>query len=197
MIKKIDEFIKRAYETSCSHGFHDEKTSVEHQMMLVISEIGEAVEADRKNRRAYLKGYDIVMRDVVITDNPSFFKTAFGDEIKDTVEDELADVCIRLFDMCGCFNIKPYRSMEEILTLRDDWRNEFGSMRFSEQAYSLVQLLAPCTSNMDVVGLSHVFGVALFFIHYWTLEMGIDLARHIELKMTYNEMRGYKRGKNY
>lgn len=192
MIKRIDEFIGRAYETAKKHGFHDERTSVEHQLMLVISEIAEAVEADRKNLHANLDGFD--------TCTGLAYTYRFNGYVKDTVEDEIADVCIRIFDMCGCFGIKPYRSMEEILTLRDDWRQEFGKMRFSEQAYALVQLLTswqPTDVNQVDGVLSHVFGAALFFIHYWSLEMGIDLARHIELKMEYNESRGYKHGKKY
>ncbi len=192
MIKRIDEFIGRAYETAKKHGFHDEKTSVEHQLMLVISEISEAVEADRKNLHANLDGFEIC-KDLTYNDR-------FKNYVKDSVEDEMADVCIRIFDMCGYFGVKPYRSMEEILTLRDDWRQEIGKMRFSEQAYALVQLLTswPPTEVNQVGGvLSHVFGAALFFIHYWSLEMGIDLARHIELKMEYNESRGYKHGKKY
>lgn len=192
MIKRIDEFIGRAYETAKKHGFHDEKTSVEHQMQLVICEVCEAVEADRKNLHANLAGFD---KCVGIE-----YSQRFKDYVKDSVEDEMADVCIRIFDMCGCFGIKPYRSMEEILTLRDDWRQEFGKMRFSEQAYALVQLLTswqPTDVNQVDGVLSHVFGAALFFIHYWSLEMGIDLARHIELKMEYNESRGYKHGKKY
>lgn len=192
MIKRIDEFIGRAYETAKKHGFHDERTSVEHQLMLVITEISEMVEADRKNLHANLDGFDNCTG-LTYTDR-------FKGYVKDTVEDEMADVCIRIFDMCGCFGVKPYRSMGEILTLRDDWRQEFGKMRFSEQAYALVQLLTswPPTDVNQVGGvLSHVFGAALFFIHYWSLEMGIDLARHIDLKMEYNESRGYKHGKEY
>ena len=42
MITRINDFIERAYTNSLEHGFHDEKTSFEHQMMLVISEISEA-----------------------------------------------------------------------------------------------------------------------------------------------------------
>lgn len=192
MIKRIDEFIGRAYDTAKKHGFHDEKTSVEHQMQLVICEVCEAVEADRKNLHANLAGFD---KCVGIE-----YSQRFKDYVKDSVEDEMADVCIRIFDMCGCFGVKPYRSMEEILTLRDDWRQDFGKMRFSEQAYALVQLLTswPPTDVNQVDGvLSHVFGAALYFIHYWSLEIGIDLARHIELKMEYNESRGYKHGKKY
>ena len=192
MIKRIDEFIGRAFDTATKHGFHDKKTSVEHHLMLVISEIGEAVEADRKNRHANLAGFD---KCIGIE-----YSQRFKDYVKDSVEDELADVCIRIFDMCGCFGIKPYRSYEEILTLRDDWKQEFGKMSFTEQSYALVQLLTswqPTEVNGVVQVLSHVFGAALFFIHYWTLEMGIDLARHIDLKMQYNESRQRLHGKKY
>lgn len=192
MIKRIDEFIGRAYDTACKHGFHDERTSVEHQLMLVIGEIGEAVEADRKNKRANLELFSKFTEGA--------FVGGFEAHIKDTIEDELADVCIRIFDMCGCFGIKPYRSFEEILTLRDDWKQVFGNKRFSEQAYALVQMLTswpPTDVNLVAGVLSHVFGAALFFIHYWTLEMGIDLARHIDLKMKYNETRQRLHGKKY
>lgn len=192
MIKRIDEFIGRAFDTATKHGFHDKKTSVEHHLMLVISEIGEAVEADRKNLHANLAGFD---KCIGIE-----YSQRFKDYVKDSVEDELADVCIRIFDMCGCFGIKPYRSYEEILTLRDDWKQEFGKMSFTEQSYALVQLLTswqPTEVNGMVQVLSHVFGAALFFIHYWTLEMGIDLARHIDLKMQYNESRQRLHGKKY
>lgn len=192
MIKRIDEFIGRAFDTATKHGFHDKKTSVEHQLMLVISEIGEAVEADRKNLHANLAGFD---KCIGIE-----YSQRFKDYVKDSVEDELADVCIRIFDMCGCFGIKPYRSYEEILTLRDDWKQEFGKMSFTEQSYALVQLLTswqPTEVNGMAQVLSHVFGAALFFIHYWTLEMGIDLARHIDLKMQYNESRQRLHGKKY
>ena len=58
MITRINDFIERAYTNSLEHGFHDEKTSFEHQMMLVISEISEAIEADRKGRHASLDLFD-------------------------------------------------------------------------------------------------------------------------------------------
>lgn len=193
MITKIDEFIKRAYNTACSHGFHDEKTSVEHQMMLVISEVGEAVEADRKNLHANPAGFEKCIG--------VEYGQRFKDYVKDSVEDEIADVCIRLFDMCGYFGIKPWRAGEEVLTLRNDWENEFGKMTFTEQAYALVQLLAPCCSPMtnepSKEALNHIFGSVLFFIYYWSKNLGFDLAWHIEQKMKYNESRGYKHGKKY
>ena len=46
----VKELVERSFKTSSSHGFHDEEHSDEHYMMLVVSEIGEMVEAARKNR---------------------------------------------------------------------------------------------------------------------------------------------------
>lgn len=46
--EKTKELIDRAYTTAKNHGFHDKELSPQHMLMLVISEIGEAVEADRK-----------------------------------------------------------------------------------------------------------------------------------------------------
>lgn len=48
MNKKTNEFIKRAHEMACRHGFHDKELSLEHCLMLVITEISEMVEAHRK-----------------------------------------------------------------------------------------------------------------------------------------------------
>lgn len=41
-----------AFKIACEHGFHDTELSNEHYLMLVITELSEAVEADRKDRHA-------------------------------------------------------------------------------------------------------------------------------------------------
>ena len=53
--------------------------------MLIVSELGEAVEAHRSGR--------------------------FGLERKDTFEDELADTVIRIFDLCGGLGIDLEKQM--------------------------------------------------------------------------------------
>lgn len=47
----------RAYDNSCKHGFHDKKYSDEHFLMLIITEIGEAVNADRKGLFSFTKHF--------------------------------------------------------------------------------------------------------------------------------------------
>ena len=46
----LNELRDRAYKTACDRGFHDEELSNEHCLCLVISELMEAVEADRKGK---------------------------------------------------------------------------------------------------------------------------------------------------
>lgn len=84
----------RAYKCACDHGFHDTDLSNEHLLMLVITELSEAVEADRKGlyaRRKFFEDWIILMDDPKTKDEEFIY--AFKSNIKDTVEDELSDVC--------------------------------------------------------------------------------------------------------
>ena len=51
----------RAYQNACDHGFHDRELSDNHCFMLVITELSEAVEADRKGRRADKAEFELVV----------------------------------------------------------------------------------------------------------------------------------------
>lgn len=46
----LNELRNRAYKTACEHGFHDKELSNEHCLCLIVGELMEAVEADRKGR---------------------------------------------------------------------------------------------------------------------------------------------------
>lgn len=53
--ERLNEFIATAYKTACDHGFHDEEKGNAHWMMLVVSEVGEMMEADRAGRYHFSK----------------------------------------------------------------------------------------------------------------------------------------------
>lgn len=40
-----NEYTKRAYDTACKHGFHDQELTDEHWLMLVITEVAEMTAA--------------------------------------------------------------------------------------------------------------------------------------------------------
>lgn len=120
----IPELIKRAHENAVKKGFYDDgDRNIGELLMLIVSELGEALEAHRKNLFPMWEMYQEML------DREKCFETAFRANIKDTFHDELADAVIRICDMCGY--------------------------------------------------------------------LGIDLEKHIELKMKYNETREYKHGKAY
>lgn len=176
--EKTREFIDRAYRTACEHGFHDEKLSVEHMLMLVITEISEAVEADRRNIHANLAGFE---KCIGLT-----YEDRFKNYVKESVDDELADVCIRLYDLCGALGIEPV--LDGLVMYKTDW----DDCSFCEMCYHL------CVSlKADKELLPDIIGDALVFIGFLCEDMGIDLERHIELKMRYNESRPKRHGKKY
>jgi NTP pyrophosphatase (non-canonical NTP hydrolase) len=69
-------------------------------LMLIVSELGEAIESDRKGKFADMESYEQAMKIKEFSKDKVFEKY-----IKDTFQDEIADVFIRLFDFCGGFNI--------------------------------------------------------------------------------------------
>lgn len=91
----INELRDKAHKNAVEHGFHDNPSSLAEKLCLIHSEISEALEADRKGRWADLKAYTCEGKT-----NESFLRN-----IKDTVEDELADTMIRIADLSGALGI--------------------------------------------------------------------------------------------
>jgi NTP pyrophosphatase (non-canonical NTP hydrolase) len=132
----MEQLIKKAHGMAKEKGFWESERNKGELLMLTVSELSEALEALRKGHYADKSIADELYRDIEIhqfddefniMDGP--WKASFEANIKSSFEDELADVAIRLFDLCG--------------------------------------------------------------------GLGVDLAKHIELKMMYNSMRGYKHGKQF
>ena len=89
---------------------HEKDINFGERLMLTVSELGEALDADRKGRVVpkdkedyFLTAKKHIQGSHIVKD--SQFKFAFEESIKDTVQDEIADTVIRLLDMCGYMNI--------------------------------------------------------------------------------------------
>lgn len=105
----LNKLRDEAYQNAVEHGWHDEGLSTEHFLCLVISELMEAVQAERKRKHADRIQFENYMSLRERSDEE--FKYAFTHGIKDSVEDELADVCIRLLDLAGLRNVDLGESM--------------------------------------------------------------------------------------
>lgn len=90
----IKEIQKQINDNAEVKGFWDKGIELEKKLLLVVSEVVEAMEADRSDK------YCEVNMDVVngwVSDEN--FVKHYKEQVKDTFEDEIAGATIRLFDL--------------------------------------------------------------------------------------------------
>lgn len=171
------------------------KYSPEHCSMLVITELSEAIEADRKGRKADPKRYDSLLthahklqggigaiyKELKAKSDEAkrpLWEIAF-DCIKDSVEDELADAYIRLLDFLAGYKCTILNRYGTGVSYREE-------DTFTEFTHRTVGWIV-----------RGYHGFALDNLDDYCQHHGIDLLWHIEEKMRYNESRPAKHGKEY
>lgn len=95
LTQPINDLAILIHENNVKQGFWNEKRNIGEALMLVVSELGEAIEAHRKNQFT-----DISHAEKANMSN-HFEQEKFQACIKNTFEDELADSIIRLLDLAA------------------------------------------------------------------------------------------------
>lgn len=187
----------RAYKTACEHGFHDEELSNEHCLCLVISELMEAVEADRKGRLGKKCKSRFEMdynRYPALVEKEKRFKCSFEKNIKDTLPDELADAAIRLLDLAGFRRISLELANGDIDDCVEDMAEACKDETFTESIYSISTLPVRYDGIFDFPTAVNDMILSIFG---FAKHLDFDLLWHIEQKMQYNELRPKMHGKKY
>ena len=104
-ISPLRQLRERIHQGNVVKGFWDKERNFGELLMLVTSELSEALEAHRSGKLANRSKY---LNDVMHA--PAFHekaieRKAFEEHIKNSVEDEIADAVIRLLDMATGLNI--------------------------------------------------------------------------------------------
>lgn len=100
METQIQELSKAIHKNAQEKGFWEEPVNIAEKLMLVVSELSEALEADRK--KVYCRTSMLAVNGWVSDED---FCESFKKHVKDTFEDEIADAIIRLLDLCQKLNI--------------------------------------------------------------------------------------------
>lgn len=185
----LERLSNEAFRIAKEHGWHDEPLSKKHYLGLVMTEVAEAVEADREGRRAKTEMMDDVIRtqaegETGLTQQwyETWFTTYYDEYIKKSIEEEFADVVIRLLDMAQGIHGD---AMTWVCNYPCGERYS-ESLTFPENAWVLTHDVLNW-GRMNIAD-----GVA--FMYDWAQHLGIDLWQHIEWKMKFNELRPYKHG---
>lgn len=98
IVPGLNSAAKEIFTNNKEKGFWDAERNPGELLMLVVTELAEAMEAIRKNEYCEFNA----------DYNPELdgdFKKHFETTIKGTYEDEIADVVIRVLDLCGAAKI--------------------------------------------------------------------------------------------
>ena len=187
--EKYIELQRKIYGIAKAHGWHEQPLSPQHYCGLIMTEVAEIVEADRNGRRAQTTHFE-----ALLSDNKPESKTqkavfrmwymrAYNEYIKGSIEEEFADVVIRLLDMA-----------QDIYGDKMKWGVGATSVfRYVNEGMSVVVNALYFIRGVLNVRMNEICD-SVTFMHEWAHHLGIDLDKHIEWKMKYNEFRSYKHG---
>ena len=120
-MKTLNQLRDEIHENAKNKGFWDSPRETGTLLMLCVSELAEALEADRKGQYAKIDDAEFIIDgrtiredlDLAIKENDMIkFEDIFRTQVKDTFEDELADDIIRILDICGARSINIEKHIE-------------------------------------------------------------------------------------
>lgn len=182
----LQKLSKEAFETAKAHDWHDEELRDETYLMLIITEIAEAVQADREDRHADAGLFNADVETLDMTDDydRDVWKRDFEIYIKGTVEDELCDVIIRCLDLAALRGISM-QYVDEFLASDVESISE----PFPVVMYHLCEELCLYKETL-CEKLNLVVAVLLVYCR----QKDIDIDFFVDIKMRYNRLRPFKHG---
>ena len=189
----LKQLMTKAYENAKAKGFLMPDIDINQELMLIITEMGEAIQASRHNRHGSIGGYNTYLE---VSDE----HVAYEESLEGTVESEFADITLRIISLLGW-----YDSQNTICLMNDTElkkTEEFHKVEFEHGNYCLPTAMYLIITRityfpfscspawMNTLRLQDILVQVFALAH----AEGIDIVEHIKLKMQYNESRQYLHG---
>lgn len=196
-MNNLTELSKKVYQLQIDKGWckPNEKRDIETLKILILSEAFEAFEAYRKNVYSPSSSSLIPLYSSIDTWGSSH-NVIFKEQVKDTFEDEIADVAIRALDLAGYLELDfgDYT----LNTLPVYYKLEGDKDQYTKALKVLGNLTLPDTKSKYIWGNYSPSLNLVFNILQWCKEVAyvfnFDLMQHIELKLAYNKTRPFRHG---
>lgn len=189
----LKQLMTEAYENAKAKGFYEPDLDINKALMLIITEMSEAIQASRHDRHGSIEGYNTYLE---VSDE----HTAYEKSLEGTVESEFADIAIRIMSLLGWYD------SQKVICLMNDTEirktEEYHKVEFEHGNYSLPDAMYLIITRMtyfpfscspawmNTLRLQEILVMVFALAHI----EGIDLVEHIRLKMQYNESRAYLHG---
>jgi NTP pyrophosphatase (non-canonical NTP hydrolase) len=191
----IEKEIKENYEIAKSKGFYPEDSKIEDHLMGIVSELGEAYEAHRGGKFAFVGLYNEDSLDYFITHK---YKEAqyikhYKNYLSGTFEDEIADVFIRLFNLCGWLNIDVDSKL-----FKEGYIINRGTFETVGELLNISNCMDNIRGNKILKKKSDgTIGYILSRLESLCEKLNIPIEKHIQAKKEYNKTRPQLHGKKY
>jgi len=199
----IKEYIKDCYEVAQEKGFYPNDSKIEDHLMGIVSELGEAYEAHRGGKFAKLGeviqfvgkvDFDTLLRG--FEQGLQGPKQYYVDHLSGTFEDEIADVFIRLFNLCGWLGIEDLK-ISDSPKIQTEITPCLKLLTIGSYVFNINKI----PLRFDEEDKKELRGIAIreclnelirFCVH-----LGIDYIKHIQAKHEFNKTREHLHGKKY
>lgn len=194
----IHILIEASHKLGKDRGFWAKEKDLREEMLYIFSNIGDIAKSFKKNKRANWESYERLMfvaehnesKQELIQTSRHLFKL----HIKDTFEDEIANVILRITDLLGGKKIDiisshPWIKSYEYTELNYFFKTVKPTEEFNKNvAHWLNEAMSMCMFSSDKdpdYGLSHI----LFHLGSLIEFYDIDIERHLTKKIEYNRLR--------
>jgi hypothetical protein len=195
----IHILIEASHALGKDRGFWGAEKDLREEMLYIFSNFGDIAKAFKKEKRANWDSYEALMMQLEEhSEEEAVFKDMskkiFEKHIKDTFEDEIANVILRITDLIGgnkidIIDAHPWVETYEYADLNFFFKNVKPREEFKGKvAHWLNETLAICMFSSDKdkdYGLSHI----LFHLGSLIEFYNIDIERHLAKKIEYNRLR--------